>query len=170
MNRNRKCSKKVAAGIAVGMAAVMSAVPVLAAEEAASVSKEETVYVNADASGNKESVTVSSWLKNAGSEKELKDSSDLQDIVNVKGDETFSQDGEGLTWNTDDEDIYYQGTTDKELPVNVKLTYYLDGQEISPEDLAGKSGKAKIRIDYTNNEKETVKVNGEERAAIWRFT
>ncbi|MFR7718899.1 MAG: hypothetical protein ACLU3N_09835 [Lachnospiraceae bacterium] len=115
MNRNRKCSKKVAAGIAVGMAAVMSAVPVLAAEEAASVSKEETVYVNADASGNKESVTVSSWLKNAGSEKELKDSSDLQDIVNVKGDETFSQDGEGLTWNTDDEDIYYQGTTDKEL-------------------------------------------------------
>lgn len=84
MNRNRKCSKKVAAGIAVGMAAVMSAVPVLAAEEAASVSKEETVYVNADASGNKESVTVSSWLKNAGSEKELKDSSDLQDIVNVK--------------------------------------------------------------------------------------
>ena len=71
MNRNRKCSKKVAAGIAVGMAAVMSATPVWAAEESASVSKEETVYVNADASGNKESVTVSSWLKNAGSEKEL---------------------------------------------------------------------------------------------------
>ena len=73
MNRNRKCSNKLAAGLAVRMAAIMTAVPVYAAEETGSVSKEETVYVNADASGNQESVTVSSWLKNAGSEKELKD-------------------------------------------------------------------------------------------------
>ena len=164
MNRNRKCSNKLAAGLAVGMAAVMTAVPVYAAEETGAVSKEETVYVNADASGNQESVTVSSWLKNAGSEKELKDQSDLQNITNVKGDETFTQDGENLTWNTDGEDIYYQGTTDKELPVGVQLTYYLDGQEIAPEDLKGKSGHLEIHVKYTNKTQTTAKINGKDEA------
>ena len=162
MNRNRKCSNKLAAGLAVGMAAIMTAVPVYAAEETGSVSKEETVYVNADASGNQESVTVSSWLKNAGSEKELKDQSDLQNITNVKGDETFTQDGENLTWNTDGADIYYQGTTDKELPVGVQLTYYLDGQEIAPEDLKGKSGHLEIHVKYTNKTQTTAKINGKD--------
>ena len=162
MNRNRKCSNKLAAGLAVGMAAVMTAVPVYAAEETGAISKEETVYVNADASGNQESVTVSSWLKNAGSEKELKDQSDLQNITNVKGDETFTQDGENLTWNTDGADIYYQGTTDKELPVGVQLTYYLDGQEIAPEDLKGKSGHLEIHVKYTNKTQTTAKINGKD--------
>ena len=114
-------------------------------------------------------ITVSDWLKNNSQSAELSDSSSLSDIKNVKGDETFTQDGEKLTWQADGSDIYYQGTTDKELPVTVKLTYYLDGQEISPEDLAGKSGKVKIRIDYTNNQKETVKINGEDREIYTPF-
>ena len=132
MNRNRKCSKKVAAGIAVGMAAVDECSTGTGRRRGRiGIKRRRDSIRQCRCLRNKKNVTVSSWLKNAGSEKELKDSSDLQDIVNVKGDKTFSQDGEGLTWNTDDKDIYYQGTTDKELPVNVKLTYYLDGQEMA---------------------------------------
>ena len=168
MNRNRKLKKAVASTTAVVLSACMVAAPALTVDSAAP-EKEETVYVNMDASGNVEKITVSDWLKNAAGSAELSDSSSLSDIKNVKGDETFTQDGEKLTWQADGSDIYYQGTTDKELPVTVKLTYYLDGQEISPEDLAGKSGKVKIRIDYTNNEKETVKVNGEDREIYTPF-
>ena len=87
--------------------------------DSAAPEKEETVYVNMDASGNVEKITVSDWLKNAAGSAELSDSSSLSDIKNVKGDETFTQDGEKLTWQADGSDIYYQGTTDKELPVTV---------------------------------------------------
>ena len=145
MNRNRKWKKAVASTTAVMLSACMVGMPVLTADSAAP-EKEETVYVNMDASGNVEKITVSDWLKNNSQSAELSDSSSLSDIKNVKGDETFTQDGEKLTWQADGSDIYYQGTTDKELPVTVKLTYYLDGKEISPEDLAGKSGKVKITI------------------------
>ena len=163
MNRNRKLRKQMMSGLAVGMAAVMGAAPVYAATgEDAAVSKEETVYVNANADGSEDQITVSNWLKNAGTEKNLKDESELKDIKNVKGDEEFTQSGNELTWQTDGEDIYYQGTTTKEPPVSVKFTYYLDGKEIKPEDLAGKSGKVKIRFDYTNNESRTVNINGKD--------
>ncbi len=104
--------------------------PVLAADS--SVSKQETVYVNASASGTPQEITVSEWLKNSASSGNLSDVSDLKDIKNVKGDETFEQDGDELTWNTEDKDIYYQGTTTKELPASVELTYYLDGVQVSP--------------------------------------
>ena len=156
MNRNRK--KVVAATLATGMAVVMGTMPVLAADS--SVSKQETVYVNASASGTPQEITVSDWLKNSGdsSESEIKDTSDLTDIKNVKGDETFTQDGDNLTWSTDGKDIYYQGTTTKELPASVELTYYLDGVQVSPDDLAGKSGHLKIEVKYTNNAKNEVKV------------
>ena len=163
MNRNRKLRKQMMSGLAVGMAAVMGAAPVYAATgEDAAVSKEETVYVNANADGSEDQITVSNWLKNAGTEKNLKDESELKDIKNVKGDEEFTQSGNELTWQTDGEDIYYQGTTTKEPPVSVKFTYYLDGKEIKPEDLAGKSGKVKIRFDYTNNESRTVNIDGKD--------
>ncbi len=85
-------------------------------------------------------MTVSDWLKNSGSVSgNLTDESILKDIKNVKGDETFTENGDKLTWNTEGEDIYYQGTTDKDLPVSVKLTYYLDGKEVKPDDLKGKA-------------------------------
>ena len=164
MNRNRKLRKQMMSGLAVGMAAVMGAAPVYAATgEDAAVSKEETVYVNANADGSEDQITVSNWLKNAGTEKNLKDESELKDIKNVKGDEEFTQSGNELTWQTDGEDIYYQGTTTKEPPVSVKFTYYLDGKEIKPDDLAGKSGKLKIKVDYTNNTKTTVDITARKR-------
>ena len=115
--------------------------------------KEETVYVFTDANGKQKSMTVSNWLKNKDGADKLYDNSILQNIENVKGDEPFTQNGDILTWNAGGNDIYYQGTTDKAAPITQKITYYLDGKEIAPEDLAGKSGKVKIHIDYDNSEK-----------------
>lgn len=120
------------------------------------ISKEETVYGNLDANGNVKETIVSDWLKNAGTNGTLKDSSDLSDITNVKGDETFSQDNKTLTWNTKDDDIYYQGTSTKELPVSMHITYSLDGKKMKADDLAGKSGKLTMKISYTNSSKNYV--------------
>lgn len=134
------------------------------------IGKDETVYLIANAKGDVNKTIVSDWLKNPDQADTLEDASDLTDIENVKGDETFTQDGKTLTWQADGKDIYYQGTTDKEAPVTEKITYYLDGEEIEPEDLAGKSGKVTIRFDYTNHEKTTKKVNGKEYEVYVPFT
>ena len=154
MNRNRK--KVVAASVAVGMTMVMGFSPVLAANT--DISKEETVYVNAASDGTPQEITVSDWLKNSASAGDLSDVSDLKDIKNVKGDETFSQNGDKLTWNTDDKDIYYQGTTTKDLPVSMEIKYYLNGTQVNPDDLGGKSGHLKIEVAYKNNVKNKTKV------------
>ena len=105
MNRNHMLKRKMTAGLAVGMAVAVGSVPMAMAantantkDSSSSVSKEETVYVNADASGNPQQITVSNWLKNAGSESNVEDQSDLTNIKNVKGDETFSENGDSLTW------------------------------------------------------------------------
>lgn len=125
--------------------------------------KVETVYVTADANGAVNDVIVSEWLKNATASSEIADSTELKNIVNVKGDEAFKDNGDGtLTWDAEGSDIFYQGTTDKELPVNMKITYTLDGKEISPEELAGKSGRVTIRFEYENNAKQTVNVDGKD--------
>ena len=123
--------------------------------------KEETVYFITDASGNVDKTIVSDHLYNRDGKDTIEDVSSLSDIENVKGDEEFSQDGDKLQWKADGNDIYYQGTTNAEAPVSQKVTYYLDGKEISPEDLAGKSGKVTIHFDYTNNTSYTEAVNGE---------
>ena len=173
MNKNRKIKRGLTTSLAVGMSVMMGAVPVFAAgtsSDADAVYKEETVYVNADATGIIDEVTVSNWLKNSGSVSgSLTDASTLKDIKNVKGDETFTTSGDTLTWKTDGEDIYYQGTTDQDLPVSVKLTYYLDGKEIKPADLKGKSGHLKIQVDYTNKEKKTVSVDGKQEEVYTPF-
>ena len=123
--------------------------------------KEETVYFITDASGNVDKTIVSDHLYNRDGKDTLEDVSSLSDIENVKGDEEFTQDGDKLQWKADGNDIYYQGTTNAEAPVSQKVTYYLDGKEISPEELAGKSGKVTIHFDYTNNTSCTETVNGE---------
>lgn len=172
MNKNRKIKRSLTTSLAVGMSVMMGAVPVYAAgsTDTQDVYKEETVYVNADATGNSDEVTVSDWLKNSGSVSgNLTDESILKEIKNVKGDETFKENGDQLTWNTAGEDIYYQGTTDKELPVSVKLTYFLDGKEVKPDELKGKSGHLKIQVQYTNNEKKTVTVDGKEEEVYTPF-
>ncbi len=124
--------------------------------------KEETVYVNADASGNVKNITVSSWLKNSNGATELTDVTKLKNIVNVKGDEDFTQDENTYIWAANGNDIYYQGETSEALPVDVKVSYYLDDNKITPEELAGKSGKVKIRFDYENHSTQKAMIGGEE--------
>lgn len=133
--------------------------------------KEETVYVISDASGNVQKKIVSDWLKNKDGKDTITDKTDLKNVENVKGDETYTGGNQGnIEWKANGSDIYYQGTTDKELPVNVKVTYYLDGKEMSPEDMAGKSGQVKIRFEYENTAKHTVKINGKDTEMYTPFT
>lgn len=129
-------------------------------KETEETGKDETVYMIADADGTVNKTIVSDWLKNKENADTLEDASDLKDIKNVKGDETFKQDGDKVTWDAQGNDIFYQGTTDKEAPITQKITYYLDGKEIAPKDLAGKSGKVTMRFEFTNNEKTTKTIDG----------
>lgn len=127
---------------------------------AGSVTKTETVYVNLKANGDVSKVSVSDWLHTDKNEVYVDDMSDLENITNVKSKVTPATDGEKLRWNMPDTDLYYSGTTDRELPISVQLKYYLDGKEIKPEDLAGKSGEVKIDIKMINNASKDGFVNG----------
>lgn len=131
--------------------------------------KDESVYLISDANGNVNKTIVVDHLKNKDKKDTLEDASNLSDIENVKGKEKFTQSGDKLTWQAGGKDIYYQGTATAEPPVTQKVTYYLDGKEISPEDLAGKSGKVKIRFDYTNTTSYTETVNGEKQTVSVPF-
>lgn len=131
--------------------------------------KDESVYLISEANGNVNKTIVVDHLKNKDKKDTLEDASNLSDIENVKGKEKFTQSGDKLTWQAGGKDIYYQGTATEEPPVTQKVTYYLDGKEISPEDLAGKSGKVKIRFDYTNTTSYTETVNGEKQTVSVPF-
>lgn len=131
--------------------------------------KDESVYLISDANGNVNKTIVVDHLKNKDKKDTLEDASNLSDIENVKGKEKFTQSGDKLTWQAGGKDIYYQGTATEEPPVTQKVTYYLDGKEISPEDLAGKSGKVKIRFDYTNTTSYIETVNGEKQTVSVPF-
>lgn len=112
--------------------------------------KDETVFAKVDGNGQVTSVTVSDQLKNVGSQKQIQDVSDLKEIENVKGDEKFKQLGDSLVWSGNHKDICYQGTTDKELPVGIRISYKLDGKDISEKELKGKSGHLSIHYEYEN--------------------
>lgn len=131
--------------------------------------KDESVYLISDANGNVNKTIVVDHLKNKDKKDTLEDASNLSDIENVKGKQKFTQSGDKLTWQAGGKDIYYQGTATEEPPVTQKVTYYLDGKEISPEDLAGKSGKVKIHFDYTNTTSYTETVNGEKQTVSVPF-
>lgn len=168
MNRNRKLnriSKTVISGLLVTSLVVSNG----AYANAQKISKDESVYVNADESGATTKITVSNWLKNAGINGTINDESDLKDIQNVKGDETFTQNGDDVQWSAGSNDIYYQGTMDKELPVGVEIKYELDGKEIAAKDLLGQSGKLKITVSYTNKSKSTQTINGEKQEMYTPF-
>ena len=111
--------------------------------------KDETVYVMTDSQGAVQKIVVSDQLKNPQGEANITDKSSLNDITNLKSDGNFTKNSDGtITWNAQGKDIYYQGTTEKTLPIQVSVSYTLDGKSISPSDLAGKSGKVVIRYDY----------------------
>lgn len=120
--------------------------------------KSETVYAVMDADGNTTDVSVSEWLKNEDKSNNLSDYSNLKNIKNTSGDEKMSRDGNKLIWAAKGKDIHYTGDYDGELPVNVKVSYYLNGTKVSADEIAGKKGNVKIRFDYDIN--DSVKENG----------
>lgn len=156
-----------AAGMITACAVLVSAVTAGAPTElhataanASGASKSETVYVNADASGSVKSVTVSDWLHSETPGATINDFSNLSDIRNVKGNEKPAVSGSNVTWQLDGNDLYYQGKSSKDLPVEVNIQYYLDGKETAPADIAGKSGKIEIKISFKNRDGHSVNING----------
>ena len=133
-------------------------------DEQFTVGKEETVYVLASADGTVNKIIVSDWLKNPNHSQSIEDVSELDNIENVKGDESYTINADNMKiWDAQGNDIYYQGTTNKALPVDVSISYKLDGKTISAENLAGKNGKLTIRFDYKNNESQTVEIDGKKQ-------
>lgn len=132
------------------------------------VTKDESVYVILNSDGTVDETIVSSWLHG---EKglEVKDSTILDEIENIKGDEVPTKDGENLIWKLEDEDLFYQGTTDKKLPLEVKVTYFLDDKEISPKEIGGKSGRIKIRLEVKNKDGHSKIINGKRRTIYTPF-
>lgn len=125
--------------------------------EAETKDKEETVYAKADASGKVRSVTVEAILNYSGEGGIIRDKSQLRDIRNTQGDEEFESAAGGvLRWEDHGEPIRYEGKSGKDLPIRVKLSYFLDGKPITPEKLAGKSGRLRLRFDYENLSRERV--------------
>ena len=134
---------------------------ILASSNILAVTKEETVYSKLDTNGKSYQTVVSDHIKNTEYLEEIKDLSDLLEIENLSEDNTYTQNGNVIVWNAKGKDIYYNGKFEKELPIEVKMTYTLDGKEISPEELSGKSGKLNIKIEYTNKAKHYVEIDGQ---------
>lgn len=142
----------------------------LSFDKVSDADKEETVYVMADASGNVEKILVSSWLKNTEGTDGINDYTKLTNIENVKGYEQYVKNDDGsITWQANGADIYYQGESNEQLPVDVKVSYKLNGVDVKPEELKGTSGKVTIRFDYINNTRTTVKVGNESKEVITPF-
>lgn len=132
--------------------------------------KEETVYIMTAADGSVNKIIVSDWLKNADDAATLSDKTSLENVENIDGDETFTFSGNDIcTWDANGNDIYYQGTSTKSLPVDMRITYQLDGKPISAQELAGKSGRVTMRFDYTNNETATVTIDGKKETVSVPF-
>lgn len=127
---------------------------------AKALTKDETVYGKFDNTGKIKSVYVNEHLINNTKESELKDYTELKEIFNLNGDETFNIDGSSIVWNSNGNDIFYQGKYENDLPVTLKITYKLDGKETNVSDMLGKSGKVDITIKYTNNDKHSMLING----------
>ena len=137
----------------------------------AETSKDETVYVLAGADGTVQKIIVSDWIKNAMAADSLEDKTELSDIENIKGDESFTLGGDNsCVWDAQGNDIYYQGNIEKELPVQMSVCYTLDGQAIAPEALAGQSGHVTIRFDYQNMQYEEVLLDGKTEKVYVPFT
>ena len=141
------------------------------ADENAEISKDETVYVIAGTDGAAKKIIVSDWIKNAIASDKVQDKTNLENVTNVKEDESYNKDGNNMhVWDTQGNDIYYQGNINKELPVNMNISYKLDGSTVSAEELEGKSGKVTIRFDYTNNQYEMMNIDGKEEKMYVPFS
>ena len=133
---------------------------ILDKSESDAVRKDESVYVLANTDGSVKKIIVSDWLRNTQNSVAIEDKSELSSIENVKGDEGHTDTGSARVWDAEGNDIYYTGTIEKELPVDMEVTYTLDGKIVTASELAGKSGRVTIRYAYTNKQYENVTIDG----------
>ena len=159
---NKKLTKLISSLLLTTMLAYTT--PILA------FTKEETVYSKMNTKGENYQTIVSTHLNNKNQEQILNDLTDLINIENTNGDEEFKLDGENIIWNANGSDIYYQGESKKELPVECNIKYELDGEEIEASEIVGKSGKVKITIEYKNNDSHIVTINGKKQTMYTPFT
>lgn len=158
-----KIFKKMTSSVLLGTMLVYTTSPVFA------FTKDETVYSKIDTSGKSYNTIVNSHIINSDKEEFINDLSDLLNIINTNGEETFSQDGNSLIWTANGNDIYYRGETKKDLPIECKIKYELDGKEISANEVAGKTGKIKIILEYTNKDAHAVTINGKRETLYTPF-
>lgn len=142
-------------------ALLFSATPVWA------LKKDETVYTKLNSNGEVNNVLVSEHL--SGSDKDYIDMTKLENIKNVNGDETYKNENKKIVWENKGNDIYYEGTTKEEMPIDVSVKYYLDDEEMEVSNMLGKKGKVKIVLDYTNNLKNIVNINGKSETLYTPF-
>lgn len=152
--------KKITAACLAGVLTLTGTAPVMASEVQNAVEKTETVRVQAQADGTASEITVSSTLKSTAETGQIQDTSVLEDIKNTEGDEEFTRTGDTVLWQNKGEPIAYEGKSTKELPVDVKVTYFLDGEEKKPSEMAGVSGEIKIRFEYENHISEEIEKDG----------
>ena len=124
------------------------------------LTKNETVYSKIDTNGNVIKTTVTDKLINDNKLDTITDLTDLDKIINLSNNNTFNKDNNQITWNTSGNNLTYQGISNKELPISINISYKLDGNSITVDDLLGKSGHVDITLKYTNNERNLVYVNG----------
>lgn len=159
---NNKIIKKTVSGLLL-CTMCMYTLPVLA------VSKDETVYSKLDVNGKKYNTIVSTKLENEENQKLIKDLSDLLNIENTNGDETFTKDGNSIIWNAEENNIYYQGESSKQLPIECNVIYKLNGETIAPEEIVGKSGEVKVILQYVNKDAHTININGKNQIMYTPF-
>lgn len=115
--------------------------------------KNETVYSKLNSDGSVKSVLVNEQLVNKNNDSVLSDYTELENILNINNDDKFEQNDKNLTWSANGSDIFYQGSTSKSLPVKLNITYMLDGEEKSIDEILGKKGNVSIVLKYINNDR-----------------
>lgn len=159
--KKNKLNKKLVAGLLIGLT--------LMPLNTYALTKNETVYTILNSDGSVNKTTVNESILNKKNVKEINDYTVLDDIINLSSGSEYSKNGKDLTWSLNDSNVLYKGTTDKSLPISVKVTYKLNGEKKELKDILGKSGNVEIIIDYTNLDKHTVNVNGTKTAMYTPF-
>ena len=152
--------KKVSKVLTATISCLMATALIMPVNAEGEVEKKESVYTVLNSDGSINTITVSDTLHSGSGFSNYQDKSDLQNVENLKSSDPVNSSNGNLIWNTDATDIYYQGTSNKELPLTVKITYTLDGNVVSADDLVGKSGHLKINIKLSNSSKRSYVVNG----------
>lgn len=133
------------------------------------LTKNETVYTILNADGSIKKTTINEHLINDEKLDTIYDYTDLNNIVNINGNETYKLEDKKLTWQAYGNDIFYKGTYEDELPVDIKITYYKDDKEVSYKDILGDNGNIKIVIKYENKDSHNVYVNGKNETLYTPF-